>query len=180
MEEKNDGNEERSGFGLTVPATLVSIFSGAVAFANAPKPQMDTVESLSLALLVAAGTYLGAKIGKHVGFDLGALTGGVAGGIFTGGMGAAIGGLTAEKGKKAETAVAGALMGGTFGSLAGAMLIAVCGYCAGFIGGAHIGHVLSRDASMKYIFNKPAAAPTQSINLPMLKSAPELIASFRP
>lgn len=190
MEAKNSGSagnkkvtfEFKAGpiFELTIPASLVSVFSGAVAYAQAPKPEMDAMDSVSLGILVAIGTYLGAKAGKKTGEFIGAVTGGLVGWLAGAVFGSALGRFGSEKDEKIETAAAMRGIGGLFGGLAGAVVLTAVGYAAGFMGGTYAGHVLTRDASMKYIFNKPAAAaPTQGINLPK-QDMPAVVTAFKP
>ena len=165
-------------FRPTIPATLVSIFSGAVSFANAPTPQMDTIDSLSLGILVAVGTYLSAKLGKKAGAFIGEWTGGLLGGSVGVAAGSAAGSAIADKDKKVESATLGGLVGGAAGTITGAIVLSALGYTAGFIGGAIAGHIYTEKAAMKYIFNKPAAQ-TQVINIPK-QDVPAMIASFKP
>lgn len=178
---KKNASETRSDsiFRPTIPATLVSIFSGAVSYANAPTPQMDTIDSISLGILVAVGTYLAAKVGKKAGGVIGSWTGGLLGGSAGVAVGTAAGSTLGDKGKKVESAALGGLVGGAAGTITGAIALAILGYTAGFFGGAYAGHVYTEKAAMKYFFNKPSAAPTQSINLPK-QDVPAMIAAFKP
>lgn len=163
----------------TYPASLVSIFSGAVAYADAPSPQMDTIDSLTLGIIVTAATFLAAKIGKKVGARAGFWAGGIAGSVTGATIGGAAGALGGDKGEKAEAAAAAGVIGGAAVGLTTAAILSVIGYVGGFAGGAYAGHVYSKEASMKYFFNKPAAAQTQVINLPK-QDVPAMIAAFKP
>mgnify|MGYP001618523251 CR=1 FL=1 len=163
----------------TYPASLVSIFSGAVAYANAPSPQMDAIDSVTLGIIVTAVTFLAAKIGKKIGARAGFWAGGVAGSVAGATIGSAAGALGGDKGEKAEAAAAAGVIGGAAVGLTAAAILSAVGYVGGFAGGAYAGHVYSKEASMKYFFNKPAAAQTQVINMPKW-DVPAMIAAFRP
>ena len=164
----------------TFPASLVGIFSGAVAYANAPRPQMDTVDSLTLGIIVTVATFLAAKTGKKIGAYIGEKAGFILGGTTGATTGATFGVLSKNSSDdKAKMAGAGAALGGFAGGLFGAAALGMIGYVCGFAGGAYAGHVYSKEASMKYIFNKPAAAQMQVISLPR-QDVPAMIAAFKP
>lgn len=140
-------------FSLTKTSALTSAFSAAAAYYHAPQ-QLDTAETLALAVIVAAGTFLAAKIGKKVGGAVGLVGGAIAGGTVGTGLGTLLGALAGRKDARIETATAGGTIGGTTGFVGGAAALAIIGALSGFFGGAYAGHVYTRDIAMKHIFNK--------------------------
>ena len=140
-------------FSLTRTSALTSAFSAAAAYYHAPQ-QLNTAETLALAVIVAAGTFLAAKIGKKVGGTVGLVGGIIAGGAAGAGLGALLGSLAGRKDARIETATAGGTIGGTGGVAVGALVLGIVGPIGGFWGGADSGHVYTRDAAVEHIFTK--------------------------
>lgn len=155
----NGGNREKTmaeykaNLAATMNAPVASLLSAAFAYYNAPQ-QMSTAETLGLAGLVAIGTWFAAHIGRRTGSAVGLIGGAVAGGTAGTGLGALFGALAGRKDARTETAVAGGAMGGMIGFLGGATVLSIAGSLVGFFGGAYAGHVYTRDAAMKHIFNQ--------------------------
>jgi hypothetical protein len=153
--------QAKRGPGLLTPTFMsvaTAVLSGAMAVHGAQPYLASASDKALLGVIVAGGTFLGARLGKTLLAAGGMLAGGALGGLFGAGAGAALGAVAErDPSRRGDNTVAGGALGGLFGAAVAGTGLAVAGALVGFWGGAALGHGLSRDIALEHVFHIQAA-----------------------